>query len=95
MKQAIIVGLVCVNVALLLALALGPGASPARGQAIGGRTASLVISGNITRSNDALYLIDTATRRLAVLKFHKQNRRLLLAARRELKADFQRRDLAR
>lgn len=90
MKQAMIVGLVCVNAALLLALAFGWTASPAKAQAIGGRTDNLVISGNITRDNDALFVIDTATRRLAVLKFDKQNRRLVLASRRELKVDFQR-----
>ena len=91
MKQAIIVGLVCVNAALLVALAFGSTAAPAWGQTIAGRSDYLVISGHISRDNDALFMIDTATRQLAVLKFDKQNRRLAMAARRDLALDFQRR----
>ncbi len=90
MKQVLIVALVCVNAALLVALAFGPAATPAKGQAVGGRTDYLMVTGSITQDNDAVFVIDLATRRLAVLKFDKQNLRLLLAARRELKVDFQR-----
>ena len=90
MKQAIIAALVCLNAALLVALAFGPGTPPAHAQAVGGRTDYAPVTGQISRSNDAVFLIDTATRQLAVIRFDEQNERMRLVAKRSLATDFQR-----
>jgi len=90
MKQALIVALLCLNVALLLVLILGVGSAPAQAQAVGGRTDYLVTTGNIGTGWQATYLLDTATRRLAVLKFDRQSKRLQVAARSDLARDFAR-----
>ena len=90
MKQAIIVALVCLNAALLVALAFGAGAKPAHAQAIGGRGDYGVLSAQISRSNDALFLLDTATRQLAVITFDQQKERMRVVAKRDLGVDFQR-----
>ena len=93
MKQAVIVGLVCLNAALLAALAFGTGASPAHGQAIVARTDYITVTGQITGTDEALYVIDQGARRLAVLRFVTRNNqnRLLAVAARDLAVDFGRR----
>ncbi len=88
MKRVLIVCLMCINAALLVALVFGAGARPAHAQAIGGRTDYVVISGQVYQDFDSVYVIDLATRRLAVLRYDKAKNNLFLATRRELRRDF-------
>jgi len=88
MKRVLIVSLMCINAALLVALVFGAGAQPAHAQALAGRTDYVVISGHIYQDFDSLYVIDLATRRLAVLRYDKAKNALLLATRRDLRRDF-------
>jgi len=97
MKQALIVGLVCVNAALLAALAFGTGASPARGQVVVARTDYVTVTGRVTSNNDVLYVIDQSARRLGVMRFVTRNNenRLRPVAMRDLMLDFGRKQPGR
>ena len=65
MKKTVIVVLACANLALLVALILGPGTPPAQAQVFGGATDYLVVTGRIGNTDDAIWVIDLARRRLA------------------------------
>jgi len=70
MKKAIIAILVCVNVALLLALMLGKSVPEARaypGSVMPNNT--IMITGHIRDDEDAVYIIDMATEKLAAFEF--------------------------
>ena len=89
MKHAVIVALICLNAALVAALVFGAGTQKAYGQVIGANY--LVITGQVNRDNDAVYVLDLATRRLAAWRW--DGRRLASVGGgggRELLRDFNR-----
>ena len=91
MRTVIIVVLVCINVALLLALMLGSAHTPrAHGQVIRGGSDYIMVSGKIRTNDDAVYVIDLRTRRMAGVRYDKPNRRLIIIPGRDLGRDFRR-----
>lgn len=88
MKYALIVGLVCLNVALLAALLLGSLTPTANAQVVGGGTDYLMMTGRVATDTDALYVLDLASQKLAVLKWDRTKKRLQQIAVKELPADF-------
>jgi len=87
MKKLLIVALVCINVALLLALVLGSGIRQAKAQ--GFRTTDyIMLSGKIGGGQDALYVVDLARERLIAWRYDMQRKRLIPYRGRELKRDF-------
>ena len=96
MKHTAIVALICLNAALLAALLLGASTEPAYGQVIGANY--LVITGNVNEDNDAVYILDLATRRLAAWRWDKTRKRLApisAGGGRDLLRDFNRTDSRR
>ena len=88
MKQALLVALACLNAALLVALVFHAGAQPAQAQVIGGGANYLVLTVEAAQYYDALYVLDLATRQLAVWKFDKRTNRLVFVTKRLLPRDF-------
>ncbi|MDP6046205.1 MAG: hypothetical protein QGH94_13805 [Phycisphaerae bacterium] len=91
MKKAIIAILVCVNAALLVALILGKGAPQAHaypGSVMPNNT--IMITGQIRDDEDAVYIIDMATERLAAFEFQGKGaaKRLRALGSRDLKIDL-------
>ena len=71
MKKAIIAILVCVNVGLLCALILGVNVPKATASYPGSVMPhnTIMITGQISDSEDAVYILDMASERLAALEF--------------------------
>jgi len=90
MKKKLIVVLLSVNAALLLALILTAGATPARAQVFGGGIDYLLATGQITSSAEVLYVMDLAKRRLMAFRYDATNRRMLPVRGRRLRDDFRR-----
>ena len=90
MKRAVIVGLVCVNLALLLALMWGAAVPSAKAQAGFLKTDYMVVSGKHPgRQIEAIYIVDLAKERLASLYYDRANKRVTVLGRpRDLKVDF-------
>jgi len=89
MKKAIIAILVCVNVALLLALMLGKSVPEARaypGSVMPNNT--IMITGHIREDDDALYVLDLATKRLAAWEFDITKKQLRPLGVRRLSTDI-------
>lgn len=92
MKTTVIVILMCVNVALLAALALGsPG--KAHGQVYGGGNDYLMITGQIASNYDAVYIIDMKKRQLRGWEFNRSRKRLVPIGQRDLRSDFRRTEM--
>lgn len=87
MKQALIVALVCLNLALLVAT-ISATTAPAQAQTVGGRGDFLLLNGMIARGEDVVYVIDTGSRRLAVIRYSVQNGRIMPVAMSDLSRDF-------
>ena len=87
MKQVIIVALLCLNAALLVALVVGTN-SPATAQAVGGRGDFAVTTGKLNLNLDVVYILDTASRRVAVLRYDRASNRMQPVGRTELSRDF-------
>jgi hypothetical protein len=87
MKQALIVALVCLNLALLVAV-VSVTTTPAQAQAVGGRGDYLLINCEIARGEDVIYVIDTASRRMAVIRYSVQNGRIVPVSMSDLARDF-------
>jgi hypothetical protein len=67
MKKALIIALVCINVALVLALVFTMNQQPAKAQ--GGAGADyLVISAKVATNIDAVFVIDVAKQRMLALE---------------------------
>ena len=92
MKAAIIVALLCVNAALVMMLAGTPNAPVANAQVVGGASDYVMITAKVQSDNDAVYVIDLATRRLKVWKFDKNSNRLQTVGVVDLKRDFGRKE---
>ena len=87
MKQALIVALVCLNLALLVAT-ISATTAPAQAQAVGGRGDYLLINCMIAKGEDIIYVIDTGSRRLAAVRYTVQNGRIAPVAMSDLTRDF-------
>ena len=87
MKQALIVALVCLNLALLVAV-VSVMTAPAQAQAVGGHGDYLLINCQIARGEDAVYVIDTASRHMTAVRYSVQNGRLVPVAMSDLARDF-------
>jgi len=90
MKKALIVALVCVNLALVAALVFGTHAPRAGAQTLRGGNDYLLYTGRIGNDWDAVYMVDLKTRRLAAWKFDKTQKRLVQMRGRQLVDDFKR-----
>ena len=93
MKKAIIAILVCVNAGLLMALILGAGVPEAKAYYGSGAIMpnnTILITGHIRRDEDAVYIIDMATERLAAFEFQRKGggRTLRALGKRDLKLDL-------
>ncbi|MDP6635538.1 MAG: hypothetical protein QGG42_11600 [Phycisphaerae bacterium] len=91
MKKAIIAILVCVNAGLLVALILGagvPAANAYEGSLMPHNT--IMITGQIRSGEDAVYIIDMGTERLAAFEFQGKgaSKRLRPLGTRDLKIDL-------
>ena len=87
MKKAVIVGLVCVNVALLAVLMLGLNAPPAEGQGFL-KTDYLIVTSKINPNTDGLFILDLAKAKLLGLRPDPNRKGLTVIRGRDLKADF-------
>ncbi len=72
MKKAAIVALVCINAVLFVATVFGTGAEKANAQSVRGGTDYLVVTGKIQTSQDAIYVIDTASRSMLAWRFEQR-----------------------
>lgn len=90
MKKPLIVALVCINAALLLALAIGPGTDKADAQVVRGGSDYMMVTGQIGTSWDAIYVVDLGLRRLLGLRYDRTRKQLLLIRGRRLANDFRR-----
>jgi len=92
MKKAIIAILVCVNTGLLVALILGAGAGKAQATYPGAVMPhnTIMITGQIRNNEDAVYIIDMASERLAAFDFQGKGatKRLRPLGTRDLKIDL-------
>lgn len=89
MKRAVIVVLVCVNVALLLTLMLGPTApKKADAQVFGGASNYIVVTGKIGKDDEAVYVVDVARQQMLAWRFDDGNEKFHRFRGRELKKDF-------
>lgn len=91
MKKRLIVALLCVNVALVLALAMFTGVSPAKAQVVGGGQDYLLITGHVSDNFDAVYVIELGSQRLAPFEFNKTKKQLVPYRGVDLKQHFRRR----
>ncbi len=92
MKKAIIAILVCVNAGLLVTLILGAGVPKAQATYPGSvmPNNTIMITGQIRDDEDAVYIIDMASERLAAFEFQGKGatKRLRPLGARDLKLDL-------
>jgi hypothetical protein len=92
MKKAIIVGLVCLNIALLVAVAFVATAPPAKAQGAVAGTDYLAFTADVSSNNKLIYVIDLGKQKMACWRFDKTARNnaggLVAFAMRELPRDF-------
>ena len=89
MKRALIVALVCINVALLAAL-VGVNLRRADAQVARGGNDYIMVTGKIEASFDAIFIVDLQSRRLAAWRFDRTTKRLVPYKGRVLDTDFKR-----
>lgn len=88
MKKLVIVALICVNVALVLALFLGRSEPTAKAQAIRGGTDYLLLTAKVNTDTDAVYVLDMAKRKMMGFEFDTTMKRLKPIRARDLANDF-------
>ncbi len=88
MKKELIVALVCLNVGLLTALLVGPLTEPAKAQVAVGGSNYLVVTGTYRGDDEAVYIIDLRSRRLAAWRFDRTKKNMVGFGARELSRDF-------
>ena len=89
MKKALIVAVVCVNVALLAAL-ITVNLDRAEAQSIRGERNYLAVTARNASGRDAVWVLDLKTRKLAAFRFDPTTRRILAyGGGRSLVKDFQ------
>ena len=87
-KRALIVTLLCANVALVAALVLVAAAPPAEGQIIGAGVDYLVVAGRMSKEQAGLYVVDLAQHAMVVWDFDKTGKKLRVVDGRSLRNDF-------
>jgi hypothetical protein len=87
MKRALVVLLVCINLALVAALVV-VNVAPASAQTERGASDYIMITGKIEQGFDAVYVIDLKTRRLAAWRFDRTAKKLVPYRGRVLETDF-------
>jgi len=87
MKKIVIVALVCINVALLIAL-LSHSTPTANAQAYHGHTDYIVLTGRIGTDTDGVYIVDLAKRKMICYDIDKTQKKLTAIRARNLKSDF-------
>ena len=87
-KRLIVLGLVCLNLALVAVLAFGVTAPKAQAQTRGRGADYVAITGHISSDEDVVYVIDTNSRRLACWTLDKTTKRLTMFKGRDLDRDF-------
>ena len=87
-KRIVIVALVCVNVALVAAVALVASAPPANAQVIGAGVDYLVVTGRLSENQAAVYIVDLAKQSMAAFDFDKTAKKLRAIDGRSLQNDF-------
>ena len=95
MKKALIVALVCINVALLVTLVLGSHVPQARAQAFRGGANYLMATGHISTDVDAIYILNLGGRQLGAWRMDTNIRadrppRFIPFRGRDLRSDFRR-----
>ena len=90
MKKALIVALLCVNVALLAAL-IGVNLDAADAQTVRGANDYIMATGKVESTFDAIYVVDMKTRRLAGWRFDRTAKKLARYQTRPLEVDFRKR----
>ncbi len=88
MKRAIIVGLLCLNVGLLVWLVSVAGTPTAKAQVLGGGNDYMLLTGEVAGGFDALYMLDLASRKIRVLRFDKTTKRMVSVGLLDLKREF-------
>ena len=89
-KKRLTVALVCVNLALVAALVLVAAAPNAQAQGVIGGTDYLVVTGLISSSTEAVYVIDIGRQAMAAWKYDKNAKKTQVIGARSLKDDFKR-----
>ncbi len=79
--------MICVNVAMLLALMAGVGTGTANAQVISGPS-YLMVTGAKSAGSDGLYLLDLANHKLLAMRFNTANKQMEPYMLRDLKRDF-------
>ncbi len=88
MKKRLIVTLLCVNAALIVVLAFVTGLPSAQAQIVGGGTDYLLMTGHISSSYDAIYVIELNSQRIAAFKMDRTTKKIALMGARVLTKDF-------
>jgi len=86
MRKALIVALVCINIALLAAL-IGLN-NRADAQTLRGGNDYVMVTGRIEAGFDAVYVVDLKSRRLAAWRFDRTTKRMKAYKGRTLATDF-------
>jgi hypothetical protein len=87
MKQAAIVALICVNLALIGILAFGVATPEAKAQ-VRGAPNFMIVTSQWTSDEDAVYVIDLKSQRLLAWTWNKTNKNLEPYFGRDLQRDF-------
>lgn len=87
MKKLLIVALMCINVALLLALVLGSGIREVKAQGFR-KTDYIMLTGKVGSGQDAIFVVDLARDRLAAWRYEERRKRLVPYRGREFERDF-------
>jgi hypothetical protein len=88
MKQFIIVGLICLNVALVAALVFHASTPAAQAQVRGGGSDYTMLTGRLEDGLDTVYVIDLSSRRMLAWAWDVTNKRLVPVQGRRLVDDF-------
>ena len=92
MRKGLIAGLVCLNVALLVALLAGVAVPRADAQVVGAGTDYLLMTGHISSGYDAVWVVELKNGLLLAYKFDKGQKELVPYRGRALRADFRRQE---
>ena len=93
MKRKLIIGLVCVNAALLIALAVGTSTQQAKAQTFP-TTDYLLLTAQLTQTSEGVCVVDLGSRRMMAWRLRQSGNRYILApfrTVRDLEQDFRRR----
>lgn len=89
MKKVLIGILACLNIGLLLVLFFG--VSPRKAEALEGsivRNNYVMVSGRVGANEEAIYVVDLATQRMAAWRFDISRKRLVPLGTRNLRTDI-------